>query len=756
MAVSSAERARHRGPIFGVSVHEFACGLPLNHQRKCDDEAVVTKSTVTGRIPALDGLRTVAIAMVVAYHVDNQVVPAGHWGVPLFFVLSGFVITSAICAEMDATGGLNVLGFYRKRFVRLVPAVFVVCLAMLAIGTAWSQVQPAIGFYANYARTEGVTLGRLTHTWFIAVIFHFYMLWPLVMKAIPANRRVHIIGGLAVIAIVWRAIAIEVMSPGWVYNASDTNAAALMVGCFLAVAKLPKLPLAQWSIPALLGLMLLPVFGNTGSMILWGGFLALGLSAVALEYAKTAPVWLENRILLAVAEVSFGVFLWHYVFVRSDIPLWSAAIFTVIATLASWHLVERPITTFDANRRARSNAAGDELRSSTTDALLKKLVFSVGALNLIVLIALAVVRVGGGDLTASSLEGDAAVLDQPAPTSSVLETRDEDSDDDVSGSDQPVEEPPLPAYPEPFEPTANEVQPEAKHLGALVTQIITTYEVDSSLDDVLATVPPVESDFFDAMVVEVQAVHHPGMWSRGTVEYVQMGGHRDGRISMIVVIRQDLGREGSTAPERVETRTMEVRLAGSATDGWELETIASTGGSPVERPADLHPLAAAVVDHPRIDLPDTGAWDIYNGYINLQLLQVMLDIADRTPYAVVVLQTGHSYNVFGTNRVSNHSIGRAVDIYKLESELVIDSHEPSSSYFYVLSEWVVWRYDIKEFGSPWLFPDAVARTFTDEVHHDHLHIGVLPYPSSPEPPPTTTTSEPPPTTTTTLVEGSGD
>ena len=318
-----------------------------------------------GRIAALDGLRTIAIAMVVAYHVDNELVPAGHWGVPLFFVLSGFVITGSICAEIDRNGGLDLLGFYRKRLVRLVPALAVVCVALLAVGTAWAQVQPAIGFYANYARTEGVTLGRLTHTWFVAVIFHFYVVWPLVMKFIPAHRRVQVIGGLTVAALVWRVIAIEIMSAGWVYNATDTNAAALLVGCLLAVVDLRRIPLAQWSIPVLFALMLLPVFGNTGSMILWGGFLAVGLSAVAVEYARHAPTWLENRVLGKVAEVSFGIFLWHYVFVRSDIPLWSAAIFTIAAALASWHLVERPIAAWEANRTNRSNATSDHLLSES-------------------------------------------------------------------------------------------------------------------------------------------------------------------------------------------------------------------------------------------------------------------------------------------------------------------------------------------------------------------------------------------------------
>ncbi len=313
------------------------------------------------RILALDGLRTIAIAMVVAYHVDKNLVPAGHWGVPMFFVLSGFVITGSICAEIDRSGRLDLGSFYRQRLLRIVPALAVVCIALLVVGATWSQVIPSIGLYANYARIDGLSLGRLTHTWFVAVIAQFYLVWPLVMAAIPARRRVPIIGALAVVALVWRAIAIEVMDPGWVYNATDTNAAGLMVGAFLAVSGLraPRMAVA-WALPAMLGLMLLPVFGDTGSMIFWGGFVAVGLSALVLLYASTAPRWLENRVLLQVAEVSFGIFLWHYVFVRSDIPLWVAAIGTVAATAASWYLIERPLVRWDARRRhARRSAADD-------------------------------------------------------------------------------------------------------------------------------------------------------------------------------------------------------------------------------------------------------------------------------------------------------------------------------------------------------------------------------------------------------------
>lgn len=287
----------------------------------------------------------------------------------------------------------------------------------------------------------------------------------------------------------------------------------------------------------------------------------------------------------------------------------------------------------------------------------------------------------------------------------------------AAGPEQP------PAFPAPWEPTANEVQAEAKTLGTAAVYAITNYEAETTLNDLLATLPAPDSELADAMLLEVQTVHHPGMWSRGTVEYAQLGGHLNGRISIIVVVRQEVGFEGSGHPDRIETRTMEVRFARDGSGAWVLVTVASVGGTPVDRPADLSPLAAAVVDHELIDLPDTSVWDIYAGHVDPALLQAMLDLAGRTPYSVTVLRTGHSYNVFETNRVSRHSVGKAVDIYMVGANLTVDSHDLSSD-LHRLSEWLVTLGDIKEFGSPWRFPDAVVHTFTNEVHHDHIHIGV--------------------------------
>ena len=379
--------------------------------------------------------------------------------------------------------------------------------------------------------------------------------------------------------------------------------------------------------------------------------------------------------------------------------------------------------------------------------MLERLVIVLLALNAIVLAMLLAV-----ELTAGDDAGVAVVVEpvaEPARVESAVGEEDQaspgqsgvEAPTDVASRQSPppaehseVSEPPTgepsgvldrPPVPDRFAPASNEVEPEAKELGAAVVHRLTNYEVGTSLTDVVDTLPPVDAPHRESTASEAARVHHPEMWSRGTVEYVQNGGHLAGRISLIIVVRQDLGMEGDAAPVRSETRTMEIRLAQAESGEWALETVASTGGTPVMRPDDLAPLAAAVVDHDRIDLPDTAVWDIYAGGVNAGLLSMMLDLAERTPFSVAVFGTGHSYNVFGTDRVSNHSVGQAVDIYQVGSERVIDGHDPTSA-TRAASDWVVSRRDIKEFGSPWRFPDAVAHTFTNEVHHDHIHIGVYP------------------------------
>lgn len=300
-----------------------------------------------------------AIVMVVGYHIDKGVVPAGYWGVIVFFVLSGYLITRLLCAEVDRNGRVDLGLFYLKRGFRLYPALLAVVLVLVVWRVDWSTVMPALGSYANYARTEGFDLGLLTHTWFLAVMAHFYVLWPLVIGAVPARHRLRAVGVLALAAITWRVIAIEVMSPGWVYNATDTNAAALLAGCYLAVANPRGWRLAGWSIPALLVLMLLPVFGEENPVFAWGGFVALTLGVAAIQYAVTRPAWLESRALMWLGKISYGLYLWHYVFLRIDIPVWAALPLSVATAAASWYLLEKPLQRWSGRFGERKGAASE-------------------------------------------------------------------------------------------------------------------------------------------------------------------------------------------------------------------------------------------------------------------------------------------------------------------------------------------------------------------------------------------------------------
>jgi peptidoglycan/LPS O-acetylase OafA/YrhL len=294
------------------------------------------------RVPAFDGLRTLAIAMVVAYHIDKDVVPAGYWGVVVFFVLSGYLLTRGLCAELDGRGHIDLKAFYSKRAARVLPGLGVLCLVLAVTGTALAAVGSTLGSYANYARIDGLDLGLLTHTWFLAVLVHFYLVWPLLIAFVPARRRVVVVGLLALGAVGWRAIAIAVMSPGWVYNATDTNSAALLAGCFIGLGRSGGWRGAGWSIPALLTLMFLPTFGEQSPAFAWGGFVAIALGVLAVQHAATSPRWLEAPLLTWLGMISYGLYLWHYIFLRTGIPVPVALGLTVATASASWYLIERP------------------------------------------------------------------------------------------------------------------------------------------------------------------------------------------------------------------------------------------------------------------------------------------------------------------------------------------------------------------------------------------------------------------------------
>lgn len=300
---------------------------------------------------------------------------------------------------------------------------------------------------------------------------------------------------------------------------------------------------------------------------------------------------------------------------------------------------------------------------------------------------------------------DASPSTEPPPSSSPTAT--------------PTPTPSPPIAPARYEPAANEVYPNAKKLAADVAYDLTNYGPDDDPRTIASAVAggPEQAA---SLVEAARPLLHPGRWSRGAVVYPQLGGVTPSRVSVMVVVEQRTGVGGET--QSTVSRTLDVRLVLRG-DAWVFDELASAGGVELPRPSDLPPEATAVLDDPRIELPDSARWDIYAGGTSTALLRLMSELAERTPYGVVVLSSGHPFNVFGSEHQSNHTKGRAVDIYRVGSVLVIDDRDPGSA----TDAEVRGLYEhpaLSEIGSPWALDGFGGRSFTDVVHQDHLHIGV--------------------------------
>jgi peptidoglycan/LPS O-acetylase OafA/YrhL len=321
-------------------------------------------------LPGLDGLRALAVLAVLAYHLDFGFAKGGFLGVDLFFVLSGFLITTLLLEEKLETGSIVLMEFWRRRARRLLPALFL----MVAIVVAWPWIASELGlwtavsnvdvgqlrgfgfaslfYYANWfvissghSYFNGLSAqSPLVHTWSLAIEEQFYLVWPLLTLALVRGgvvlRRKIGIGlciAIAVCSSVAMALIFDPSSPdsaNFVYNASFTRLFDLAVGAALAwlVVSRPSAPTdRRWSDPvgllALAGLAVAFVFagssnGSPGNAVprnfmFQGGFLlcaiaaALVIAAVRVEGSWIARVF-SWRPLRAVGQVSYGIYLWHW------------------------------------------------------------------------------------------------------------------------------------------------------------------------------------------------------------------------------------------------------------------------------------------------------------------------------------------------------------------------------------------------------------------------------------------------------------
>lgn len=338
-------------------------------------------------LPPLDGLRAVALTGVLLVHGMPAWLPGGFLGVDLFFVLSGFLITSLLLREAGHSGRISLRGFWARRVRRLLPALIVLVCGVVAAGPYLLPEQDpgalradavaALTYWANWrmiARggdyfTETAAASPLQHTWSLAIEEQFYLLWPLlILLALRARRPRVVIGAVCAAGFAASAVAAAVLHdplrPGRAYFGSDTRAAALLAGCALAAAlpivarhPVPRRAAALTGAAVLAGFAVLAGGGDT--WLYRGGFaLAAVAGAAVLAELAAAPGTPVARLLGAaplawLGRISYGGYLWHWpLFAVLDAgrtglagpPLLALRLAATLAVAAvSFHLVEQPL-----------------------------------------------------------------------------------------------------------------------------------------------------------------------------------------------------------------------------------------------------------------------------------------------------------------------------------------------------------------------------------------------------------------------------
>ena len=356
-------------------------------------------------IPALDGIRAIAVLLVLASHGGVPGVAGGFIGVDVFFVLSGFLITSLLLDEYARTDRIDLKGFWIRRARRLLPAMLVMTLAVVAVRDLFppdavtslrDDAVAAFFWIANWIFvaqqadyfSQGAPPSPLQHTWSLGVEEQYYIVWPLLLVAVALllRRRSARTVRIAVFVLAAAGAAASAAASilfvndatlNRIYFGTDTRAQALLIGAAAAA-----LLVRDWSVLTVSGTLirtrwrrwiawLLPVPGiavlaaaahfATGDVsdFRHGLLIAVALGAVLV----VAPVALDQdgyvaralacRPLVALGAISYGVYLWHWpIFLilngeRTGLTSWSLLAVRCAVTIGvswlSWWLIEQPV-----------------------------------------------------------------------------------------------------------------------------------------------------------------------------------------------------------------------------------------------------------------------------------------------------------------------------------------------------------------------------------------------------------------------------
>jgi peptidoglycan/LPS O-acetylase OafA/YrhL len=280
--------------------------------------------------PELDGIRAVAVLMVIANHAGLLPDSAGTTGVTIFFVLSGYLITSILQAELRQTGDVSLRDFYVRRARRLLPALALLLLVTAAVVTWRGElgmyvlpIAAAALYWADFAPLGGIDLGLISHTWSLSLEEQFYALWPVVFRRLRDPRP-------WLLVLIVTSAASQFVIPDGVLRPL-TRADAISAGCLLALV---PIRFRLW--PVAIAAIALVVMWNAPPFL---------MTVAAVLFLLSAPgiAALRHPVFVRIGQISYGLYLWHFVLFGLIFPWPLALAGTFAVALASERWVERPL-----------------------------------------------------------------------------------------------------------------------------------------------------------------------------------------------------------------------------------------------------------------------------------------------------------------------------------------------------------------------------------------------------------------------------
>jgi len=345
-------------------------------------------------VPALDGLRALAVISVLLYHANLGWIPGGFLGVEIFFVISGYLITLLLVTEHEQNGRISLRRFWFRRARRLLPAAYALLLVVsltvvifvreqaeqtrgdviagLTYTTNWYLIFTGQSYFQSFRRPS-----LLQHLWSLAVEEQFYLVWPLILvgllvlcKRRPERMAIPMLAMVAA-STVLMAVLYDAADPSRAYFGTDTRAGGLILGATFALFWRPGYlnrgaVAAKGRILDLVGLaglgalaVIMATVADQDALLYRGGFLVVGLATVACIAMATHPRSLVAKVLsirpvVWVGTRSYAIYLWHwpiYCLTRPgvDVP-WSPGptlvvrlVLTGVLAELSYRLVEGPI-----------------------------------------------------------------------------------------------------------------------------------------------------------------------------------------------------------------------------------------------------------------------------------------------------------------------------------------------------------------------------------------------------------------------------